>query len=274
MTAAEADVEQAANNLVNAASGQSFLGCTSDVNIDVETWAEASGIIKGVVRVSNAGNAVDKQRVKVSISSGSLITPSSGAGITNERGEFSIKLDPEYGQFPVVVTVTVIGQDIVIVQPLLDIHTMISHTAGQRCEFTASGVFESVELGNPRNIGFWKHQVFAALLGWEKAPVHPELLKSYLPIEAFGLEVNSLRELFNALWLGSHATSQDRAIQQYIVTQLNIHYGQFGYLTEIDIDHNGSTDGFLFEFIEQARESFASGDYKSAWSILKNINNL
>ena len=210
------------------------------------------------------------------------VEPADGEGVTNEEGMLKAVIQLDDGEKPPIKIsakavcpdgvrlfmldpVEVDGQPLVIGKPCVK----------RECIW----VKECIPLRCPRTIGFWKHQVKVALCRRGRAQVSACTLKRWLPLNAFGVRVSSLRDLYKVLWLkGSgcqwNPTMEDRARQQFVALLLNLEYRQLGLCTWVDVDADGSIDETVGQAIRLAKQAFDSGDPETAKTIFDNINNL
>ena len=136
----------------------------------------------------------------------------------------------------------------------------------EECLFEGDGSFAPVPFGDPRTIGFWKHQARVATGGRGKAHVDAAVLEGWLPLEVFDLEVTTLDELYDALWL-KKAPMQQRAQQQCLASLLNLQYGQVGWLTDV----GGQA---FWELWADAGDLYDDGDFEDAKTLCDDFNNL
>lgn len=127
--------------------------------------------------------------------------------------------------------------------------------------------------GDPRTIGFWKHQAKAAVGKGKQAHITADELMAYLPLFVFDAVIEEVQDLFDVLWL-QNVDMQERAIQQCTATALNLRSGQLCPGSEVDSTGDGNPDGTLSEALTAAAAAYYAGDYEAAKDICDTINNL
>ncbi len=133
--------------------------------------------------------------------------------------------------------------------------------------------YEDFSYGDPKTIGFWKHQIKGILSDRHNLQVEPEDVEVCLPLALFGMLFEDLDELNDVLWL-KKATMEERAIQQCVASKLNLCYGE---LCKGSLVYSVGNDGVLDSFadaMEFAATAFAAGDYEMAKDVCDTINNL
>ena len=273
ITVSEASIEAAANDLLAESFGTCPLTCGGDVDFAVELWADMYGTIHVLATLLENGEPVAGETVVLDTDSGFFLSPANGVGETDANGQLHATIDLDGGSLPLTVTADADGQWFNIIKPTNKYQTLQTLTYGEPCYYDASGDFDATPLGDPRTIGFWKHQAKTALGGKGKNHVSAATLESWLPIEVFDLVVDSLDGLYDALWV-KKASMQQRANQQCLATMLNIAYGQLAWYTDIDLDDDGASDGWFWQLYGQALDAYYAGDFETAKTICDDINNL
>ena len=269
----ESNVEAAADALLLEAAGKCWLNCESDVSFEVDSFANADGTIAVQVTVTADGNSVAGQEVTLTSSGGMFLDPAGGTGVTGENGVLLATLALGTDPLPVTVYAEAFGQSFYKVVPAYSLQQTLTFTYGDECEFSGESTFEGQDAGNPRTIGFWKHQAKVAIGSKGKAHISTGTLESWLPLESFGLVVADLQGLYDALWL-KNAEMEERAQQQCLATKLNIEYGELGYFVMVDTNYDGEPDKYLYQAFAEAESAFNGGDPETAKSICDSINNM
>ena len=268
----QTSVEDEADAILAATDGQCTMGC-QDVELTVDLWATLGGPIEGVVTVSQGGAAVAGQEVDLAISSGTLVAPAGGTGVTNEWGEIAVQIDG--ASMPLTVTAASTGMDLYVLEPAGNQQQLLTTYFGDPCDHFADGSLDETPMGDPRTIGFWKHQLAVWGKGKGKAQVDSGLIESWLAIEVFGTTFATMQDLYDGLWIDNkNATMEDRALQQCLATTLNVAYGELGAYTPIDYDADGADDAYLWELLAEATADFDAGDFEAAKDVCDTINNL
>jgi hypothetical protein len=253
-----------ANGLVAGASGKCPMGC-EDVAMDLDLVPDHDGMIHvyvSIVQGPQAAPAVGEE-VTLTAAGDSLVVETDAAGVAYAALPVT--------ELPFVVEAAAQGRSLYVIEPTTaNIQMLQTLTYGAPCTYTASATFDPTPLGDPRTIGFWKHQAKVATGGKGKAHVSADTLLSWLPMEVFGLTVDSLDGLYDALWL-KKAPMWQRAQQQCLATMLNVAYGEIGWFTEIDM---GDGPYWFFELYGEARDAYDAGDFEAAKTICDDINNL
>lgn len=138
----------------------------------------------------------------------------------------------------------------------------------------AEAVFQGSPAGNPRTIGFWKHQLAVWNSNRGHAQVPASTIESWLPFTVFDVTYESLEDLYAALWLEEPEPMQERAIQQCTATMLNLYWGELSWLSMVDTDGDGEVDSLLYQAIDAAEDAYFAGDYETAKTICDNVNNM
>ncbi len=266
-------VEAEAEALIAEASGACPLLCQAPVTLDLNPWADADGYLHVTITLLQNGSPVPDQPVTVATTSGQILE---GANFTTDvNGSAFATVDLVGATLPITITAQAVGQDITIVDPVDPYQTLVSFFIEDPCEHTGSATFSASVFGNPRTIGFWKHQIKVATGGKGNAQVDPTTLASYLPLDVFGTTISTLGALSNALWPDNKtATMPDRALQQCSATLLNFHHGQLGWFTQLDFDGDGVDDDYFVTYWQNAQAAYAAGSYEVAKTICDTINNL
>ena len=126
-------------------------------------------------------------------------------------------------------------------------------------------------LGDPRGVGYWKHQVKAALTGKGNAQVPAEELNGYLPIPLFDESVGTLARMA-AILDGEDHGHQDKAKRECLALRLNVRDKQLGWYTPVSMHHQDPKK--LWEYYAQAHDAYLAGDGKQAKAICAEMNGL
>lgn len=138
---------------------------------------------------------------------------------------------------------------------------------GEECDYD-DGLY-----GDPRTIGFWKHQAKGAIGKSGKAQIAADQLMEFLPLFVFDIIIDEVEDLFFVLWL-KNADMRERAIQQCTATMLNLTSGELCQGSEVDTDGDGNPDNSVSEALAVAADAYNAGDYEVAKDICDTINNL
>jgi PhoPQ-activated pathogenicity-related protein len=126
-------------------------------------------------------------------------------------------------------------------------------------------------IGDPRGIGFWKHQVKVAQKGRGKAHVDPDTLANYFPIPLFERYIKSVSDAEEILLIRK-ADMNRRALQHCLAVTLNIAHGELGWYSRIRLS---SGEGrYLWEHWNDAYEAFLNGRPLLSKEICESINSL
>lgn len=263
---ANAEIDAAADALVASVEGLCPLTCDEDVAFTVSSVDNLDGTVSLDVWLARSSEAtVAGQEVEVLLSTGTLLEPADGWALTGEDGSFSLLVDPGTAtSFDL--SFTAQGQTLVRVEPTVSYQQIIAFMYDE-CSFEDDATWTASALGDPRTIGFWKHQ-FAVATGRNRgaAQVDAATLEGFLPVEVFGTSYTTLADVYSALWI-SRATMQQRAQQQCLALNLNVAYGQAGWFSDVD----GS---LLWELYDEAATAYENGDYETAKTICDDFNNL
>jgi len=269
----ETAINNAANLLILEAEGTCPLACSEGVVLDVAVTAGMDGLLSVVATLTENGVPVVGQPVDLSTDSGAFIDLA-GEVETDSFGKIYGTIDMGGDALPVTVTAEASGQWIKILKPVITTQTLQSLSYGDPCYYSDTASFDATPMGDPRTIGFWKHQAAVALGKIKgKAQVPAAELAGFLPISVFDLDVTTLSGLYDILWL-SKATMAQRAQQQCVATMLNMAYGQLAWYTDLDLDGDGVGDGWFWEFFMAANDAFYAGDFETAKTLCDDINNL
>jgi len=265
----ESSIEAGANDLLADTEGTCPVSCEGDVALDVDVWADMYGTIHVSATLTEEGEPAPGQPLELTVDGGTIIEADA---VTDEFGVVYGTLEAD--ALPVTVTAEATSRWIYAIDPIgnaaQELQTL---TYGEPCWYAASDTFDASPMGDPRTIGFWKHQAKVATGGKGRAHVPADMLESWLPIEVFDLTVDSLEGLYDALWI-KKAPMQVRAQQQCLATMLNVAYGQLAWYTEVDVDEDGFIDGWFYELFLDAYDAYAAGDFEGAKTICDDINNL
>ncbi len=180
--------------------------------------------------------------------------------------------DPEPQTFSITVAAEAAGRSVYLLLSQGNAYQDMIYTQPGDYTTSATCSIEFDTCGTPRTIGFWKHQVKCALQN-KKAQVSKQTLSSFLPIWILGgVQVDSLQEMYDILWL-KNASMRQRAQQQYLATMLNIEWGQIEWSDYVDTNYDGNPDMTLWQAILTANLAFNWKYYEVAKNICDSINN-
>ncbi len=273
-------VEDQALLLLQEAEGQCPIMCTGSVEMELSVEKRSDGLGQLNLDVTQNGQPVAGQEVRLSASIPELFSAGNnvmlnGFPMTDENGHLEVVFEIPEGFTSFDVTARVDGQELVYFELGEFVQDLVSLEYGDECSYFATATFEDkiVGYGDPHTIGFWKHQTKANLRGRGRVHVSAETLESWLPISVFDLDVNSLQEMHNALWL-KKATMYQRAQQQCLATKLNVAYGELFMNSFVDTDGDGQADSTVSEAFATAEDEYFNGDPEVAKTICDTINNL
>ncbi len=274
VTVSQAAVEAQADELVAEALGQCPLTCESEAQLTIDVWAERDGLIHGIATLTQDGRPVIGQALTLSTDKGAFVSPLFGQGTTGDEGTVEILIDLQGAAPPVTVAAEATGRSIFILDPLPAYQVLQSFNFGDPCLIDGSGSFIGRGLGDPRTIGFWKHQASVAVTGRGRAQVPASTLTSFLPLGIFDLTVETIPDLYAALWISEPAPMQVRAEQQCLATLLNYAYGELDWYSLVDTNRDGQPDAFFWQAFDAAYDAYYAGQFETAKTICDNINNL
>lgn len=264
-------VDPLVNALVDEAEGKCPLFCSDEVSWDIDLVENNDGTLSvSAALTRKGGEAVVGQTLDSWTDAGTWTVD--GDGVTDASGAISGTIDLSGGETSVTFYVEGAGLDLIRVE--------WADTSKQKllawddCLFEDPVTWTAGGLGDPRTIGFWKHQL-ATATGASKGKGHVSAsqLGAMLPIDVFGTEIDSLSAAYDALWVGS-TEMEDRAIQQCLATSLNVAWGQASWFSGVDLDRDGADDGLLWELWQDAEAAYATGDFETAKTICDTFNNL
>lgn len=126
-------------------------------------------------------------------------------------------------------------------------------------------------LGDPRGIGFWKHQVRVAKTGHGNAQVDADTLTSYFPIHVFERYIKSISDAEEILLI-KKADMNNRALQHCLAVRFNIANEELGWYTRMSL--GSGEERYLWEYWNDAHDAFLNGRPLLAKEILESINSL
>ena len=126
-------------------------------------------------------------------------------------------------------------------------------------------------LGDPRGLGYWKHQVQVAVTGVGNSQISGETLQSYFPVPLFDEYIKNINAAAE-LYAETPGTPQIKAKQHCLSTRLNIAQKQLGWYTPLQI--NGFAPEKLWQLYAVAHDSYLKGDYQKSKNICEAINSL
>ncbi|MCK6507104.1 hypothetical protein L6R53_27655 [Myxococcota bacterium] len=264
----EADpvIDAAADDLVAEVEGQCPLTCDEEVAFTVATTENLDGTVTFDVALERSSDVtVAGQAVELYLSGGTLVQPADGLATTDADGGFTVVVEPgDASTFDL--SFTAGGQTLIRVEPTVSYQQLIAFAVDE-CSFEDDVTWTAGALGDPRTIGFWKHQLAVATgRNPGSAQISAATLEGFLPIEVFGTSYGSLAEVYSTLWI-SRATMQQRAQQQCLALNLNVASGQAGWFSDVD----GMA---LWELYDEAAYAYDNGDYETAKTICDDFNNL
>ncbi len=245
--------------------------CTDPVTTDVDVYGASDGLVYADLYVEQGGAAVEGLSVFVELDGGALLDPADGWATTDGDGYATVVIELD-GDTEVDVDFAFSGTTIYALVPDPATQQLLTVTS-ETCDFDDAGSFAVTPLGDPRTIGFWKHQAKIGHTGsGGRAHVDGATLESWLPISVLGADVTSLEDMYDLLWL-KKADMDERAQQQCLATMLNIAYGELGWFSEADHDGDGTSD-YFWELWTDVEGYYASGDFEAAKDICDGVNNL
>ena len=271
VTTANQAVEQAACELVEEAMGKRVLRAGDDVEFHLDTWSEPTGRIRVLAEIQQDGKPLVGQAIALSASAGTVVSPEGGVGETDEQGRVWADIELNGAALPITIKAEAVSRTVSILDALDEIQTLLRFSVADQVTTAVVDDFEAFPLGDPRSVGFWKHQVECAVTGKGHSHVDAEMLASALPLEAFGCRVETLEELHGALWL-KKASMAERAQQHGLALHLNVALGEIGYHTPLDTNGDGEQDTWVYELLQQAETAFSSDDPEQAKNICEWLN--
>ncbi|RJO71743.1 MAG: hypothetical protein C4523_03910 [Myxococcales bacterium] len=262
-------VEQYSDELVAEATGMCPLLCTDSVDLAVEAQL-AGGEVQATVTLTQAGQPMEGQQIAVSAEGGAILSPSGGVGTTDADGQLLVTIAPQDGATTITVSAQAVGHELLYLDLGDALQDLTILNLGSPCDYSASASVElTVGYGDPRTIGFWKHQVS----GCGRPQVARRTIESWLPLQVFDVRIASFRQLRGVLDLG-RATMRQRAVQQCTATKLNIAYGELSMGSWVDTDGDGAGDSTVADALDFASDAYFARDYETAKDICDTINNL
>jgi hypothetical protein len=252
--------ESAAQALYDEAEGNCPLWCDSDITMDVTFSGTEDGEVYATLTVLEDGAPIVGQWVDVVSSDGTVLTDMAD-WYTDENGQFDLLLDLEGGA-PGITLDFYMGGSTFYVLENASAQQLLAFTY-ETCEWETSGTYVPVELGDPRTIGFWKHQTA------EKGRVHVDRseIEGWLPVQLFAdFSVDDFEAADDALWV-SKATMQERAQQQCLATWFNLMWGEVGW-------HSDLGGVYFWQLWADVQAAYDAGDYELAKDTCDDFNNL
>jgi hypothetical protein len=252
--------ESAAQAIYDEAYGNCPLWCDSDITLDVAFTGTPDGGVYATLTVLDDGAPIVGQWVDVTASDGTVLTDMAD-WYTDENGQFDLLLDLEGGD-PGITLEFYLGGSTFYVLTNSSYQQLLAYTY-ETCDWETSGTYVPVELGDPRTIGFWKHQVA------EKGHIHVDRteIEGWLPVDLFAdFSVDDFDAANDALWL-KKATMQQRAQQQCLATYFNVMYGEVGW-------HSDLGGMYFWELWADVQAAYDAGDYEAAKDYCDDFNNL
>jgi hypothetical protein len=270
---------KSSNATYNAAAASLIEGASSvcpsctDVELLVDVQANMFGQLEVVATLLSASVPMEGERIELSTDSGAFV--GDAFGITDGEGKVTGIIELGGDPLPVSITAEFNGYWIQRLIPQgVNYQELQSLMFGDLCLVQSDpGLFDETPMGDPRTIGFWKHQVKIATGGKGKAQVPADVLASFFPITVFDVTVNDAQEAYDLLWL-KKATMEQRAVQQCLATLLNKADGQLDWYTDLDLDGDGIGDGWFWEFFLAADTAYYGNDFETAKTLCDDINNL
>ena len=284
------DIELQALELIEEAAGRCVVSCDADAALEVATEAGDEGLVNGLVSLTAAGAPVAGQVIVVDASSGIVIAPVEGEGVTDENGQLAVQIAPEDPEATITVTASTAGHDIAHVVPVdEDFQSAVTFFAGEACELSAASDYVPAPvgvLGDPRRIKFWKFQLKAALRceapapGKKKLPkfcqkeieVTKDVLETFVPISFFAGEILTIDEAFAVLKPTPGMNQRTRAQRQCLATMFNLAAGELSMNSPLDMDGDGEIDGVFEDFFSEAEAAYEAGQYRKAKKTCRKIN--
>ena len=216
----DATIDGLADSIVEDAAGQCPLSCDDDASVELTLVEASDGLLYGTGTVDRtSGDPVAGQEVVITASAGTLIEPADGVAQTDSAGMFDVVLDPS-GATSLTIDLDIDAWTLYRLEPayeeLQELGVIIDE-----CAFAGEGEVGGSELGEPRTIGFWKHQL--ADKGRTHVPISE--IESWLPLDVFDTTYTTVEELYDILWM-KRTNMQERAQQQCLATALNVAWGR------------------------------------------------
>ncbi len=252
--------ESAAQAVYDEAYGNCPLWCDSDITMEVGFSGTPAGDVYATLTVLEDGAPIVGQWVDVVASDGTVLTDMS-EWYTDENGQFDLLLDLEGGD-PGITLDFYLGGSTFYVLDNSRYQQLLAFTY-ETCDWETSGTFVPSELGEPRTIGFWKHQVA------EKGRIHVDrdIIEGWLPVQLFAdFEVADFEAANDALWL-KKASMQQRAQQQCLATYFNQAWGEVGWFSTVD-------GQYFYELWADIQAAYDAGEYETAKDYCDGFNNL
>lgn len=270
VSSSSATVNAAAAELLADSAGQCPLTCDAGaVSFEASSASAADGYVYTTLTVTQDGLPASGQWVSVSVTDGALVTDSEA--MTDADGQVTIQIDPDGTTSSVAFSLD--GASLYQLVPVGNVQLLIATTL-ETCSYETSESFEDVAFGDPRTIGFWGHNVgIANGTARGHAQVGAATIAGWLPITVFDTTYSTIGQMDAALQL-SRASMRQRADQQCLATMLNLEYGQYGWLTEIDTDGDGVADTAFWQLWSDISAAYAAGSYEAAKTGCDTINNL
>lgn len=123
-----------------------------------------------------------------------------------------------------------------------------------------------------RSMGFWKHQFGVAISGHGSAEVNSSTLWSWLPINIFGMTVNTLQGGYEILSPDEPASMQTRAKQQCFATLLNREHAMLASSTLVDTNYDKIPDMRFGRAWNRINNFYNGGQYETAKNMCESIN--
>ncbi|MCB9523572.1 MAG: hypothetical protein H6702_09330 [Myxococcales bacterium] len=266
VTAFPADITAAAQALIESVAGDCPLLCGEQIAWDSAGTFDEDGLLHVEVSLTRAdGSAIPFQAGWANISAGAFV--GDGTFTTDADGRATVVVDATGAALPIEISFATEGTRVVTLDADPQTFQRLVTALGI-CEYDPSFPYGFGEdgFGDPRTIGFWKHQV----RGKGRIHVSAETLESWLPLTVLGETFETVEAMETALWL-KNAPMELRAVQQCLATRLNVASSELGWATPLDL---GDGAAYLFSFWGAAKDAFDAGDFETAKTICDTINNL
>ncbi len=260
----QSSYESAAQAIYDEAEGTCPIWCDADLVLDASYEGTTEATVFMSLQALDGTDPIVGEYVDVAVDSGTILTDSD-EWYTDDSGVLLVEVAPDLADPAFTIDFTIDGSTLYVLVPDGSSQQLLAYTY-ETCSWSDSDSFAPLnDLGDPRTIGFWKHQIK------EKGNIHVDrsVIEGWLDggIDLFSdFTVEDWDEAYDTLML-KNASMQERAQQQCLATWFNIQYGELGWFSDID--------GEYFSVLwTEAQDAYDAGDYEAAKDVCDGVNNL